>query len=301
MQVDDSKTCGECGKAFKTPSRLKRHITVHTGIRPFGCTKCDRSFTEKNKLVAHLKTHGSEDFKFVIQGAEPKTRPPVQQASGNYQCSMCDKSFVSPWKLKRHQTIHTGKKPFFCKLCTKSFAERNKLENHFKAVHPDDLALLEEELLQVELTMAEPESAFSIVARTVDELPIAKQKVNGKVKGENAPMGGENIAATSVNIESNQCPVCKEKFPSKAELDHHIQQLHAEADTVTTDDVKVKWPSQAMKKPLKYACDVILLLLLLFLSMYGNLRSYLRLVAGAIDKGLPKINSVQVTRNLVNN
>ena len=283
MQVDESKTCGECGKAFKTPSRLKRHMTVHTGIRPFGCTKCDRSFTEKNKLVAHLKTHGIEDAKFVVEEAEPKTRPPVQQASGNHQCSMCDRSFVSPWKLKRHQTIHTGKKPFFCKLCTKAFAEKNKLENHFKAVHPDDLALLEEELLQVELTMAEPESAFSIVARTVDELPITKQKVEGKIKGENVPMERENIAATSVNVESNsvnieinQCPVCKEKFPSKAELDLHVQQLHAEADTVTADDIKVKWPSQAMKKPLKYACDVILsLLLLLFLSIYSKSPTYI--------------------------
>lgn len=257
VQVNESKTCGECGKAFKTPSRLRRHMAIHTGIRPFGCTKCDRGFTEKNKLVAHLKLHGIEDPKVEFQGAEPKARSPVQQASGNHQCSICDKSFVSPWKLKRHQTIHTGKKPFFCKLCTKAFTERNKLENHFKAIHPDDLALLEEELLQVELTMAEPESAFSIVARTVDELPITKQKVERQIKTENVSTEGENTATVSVNVENSQCPVCKEKFDSKAELDNHVQQLHAEDGTATIDGGKVTWHNQAVQKPLKYSCEVL--------------------------------------------
>ncbi|XP_051511434.1 zinc finger protein 770 isoform X2 [Myxocyprinus asiaticus] len=45
--------CLTCSKCFKAPSKLKRHILIHTGQKPFKCTVCAKAFQQK----AYLKIH----------------------------------------------------------------------------------------------------------------------------------------------------------------------------------------------------------------------------------------------------
>ena len=50
--------CEECGKAFITPSKLQRHSYSHSGLRPFQCTICAKSFSQGANLKTHIKnTH----------------------------------------------------------------------------------------------------------------------------------------------------------------------------------------------------------------------------------------------------
>ena len=37
-------------------------------------------------------------------------------------CSICDKGLTKARKLKTHQIIHTGEKPFCCSKCIKTFS-----------------------------------------------------------------------------------------------------------------------------------------------------------------------------------
>ncbi|XP_051954979.1 zinc finger protein 770 [Xyrauchen texanus] len=45
--------CPTCSKCFKALSKLKRHILIHTGRKPFKCTVCAKAFQQK----AYLKIH----------------------------------------------------------------------------------------------------------------------------------------------------------------------------------------------------------------------------------------------------
>lgn len=51
--------CHFCEKEFKRQDHLKRHEIIHTGEKPFICTKsfCLKTFTRKDNLTKHIRTH----------------------------------------------------------------------------------------------------------------------------------------------------------------------------------------------------------------------------------------------------
>ena len=46
-------SCPFCSKIMNTPSKIKRHILVHTGEKPYQCHICNYKATQE----AHIKTH----------------------------------------------------------------------------------------------------------------------------------------------------------------------------------------------------------------------------------------------------
>ncbi|CAK9293383.1 unnamed protein product [Gordionus sp. m RMFG-2023] len=45
--------CVACGKRFNTSYHLKRHSYVHTGLKPYNCVVCLKSFAERSHFVNH--------------------------------------------------------------------------------------------------------------------------------------------------------------------------------------------------------------------------------------------------------
>ncbi|CAL4080220.1 unnamed protein product, partial [Meganyctiphanes norvegica] len=49
--------CQNCKKSFISPKDLSRHQKIHTQVRDFQCPVCNRGFSRKDNMTAHLRTH----------------------------------------------------------------------------------------------------------------------------------------------------------------------------------------------------------------------------------------------------
>ncbi|RZF37827.1 hypothetical protein LSTR_LSTR007189 [Laodelphax striatellus] len=107
--------CTYCGKEFKKPSDLVRHIRIHTHEKPFKCGLCFRSFTVRSTLTTHLRTHSNE--------------------KGRYCCFDCNKLFSSLGSLKVHLKSHMRAKKYLCKHCLEPYATIGERTRHMADVH----------------------------------------------------------------------------------------------------------------------------------------------------------------------
>ena len=109
-----SHKCQLCNKSFPTPSKLKTHQVVHTGIRAHQCPTCSKSFGQKNDLKRHQLIHTG------IRA---------------HKCTICSKSFSQRAHLAAHQSVHSDSRPFQCSTCEKTYKSRLGLKGHLQRVH----------------------------------------------------------------------------------------------------------------------------------------------------------------------
>ncbi len=156
VKVTKEHWCPLCLKCFKAPSKLKRHILIHTGQRPFKCSVCPKTFREKS----HLKVHKcSEDFSLEFNSilSDPQVNTVKYNAiegvvstaiddSNNIQgrCSSPDAVTIAEKRIfpiskssDRMCMLQLKKKSGYqCEICLKKFSFPSELTRHMH-VHFD--------------------------------------------------------------------------------------------------------------------------------------------------------------------
>ena len=55
--ADKGYVCKLCGKHGKRLFDIKRHVKIHTGLKPFSCPICKKHFREKHHVDRHMILH----------------------------------------------------------------------------------------------------------------------------------------------------------------------------------------------------------------------------------------------------
>ncbi|KAG8199624.1 hypothetical protein JTE90_009459 [Oedothorax gibbosus] len=113
--------CPMCSYTAFKPSHIRQHSVVHTGERPYKCTICNKSFTQKDYFEGVQRTTNSN-----LHLSTMSNQPGIKV----YSCTMCSYSSVYSCHVKQHSVVHTGERPYKCTVCNKRFAQKSSVKTH---------------------------------------------------------------------------------------------------------------------------------------------------------------------------
>ncbi|KAG5856186.1 zinc finger protein 16-like [Anguilla anguilla] len=146
--------CLQCGRSFSLKSNLKKHMLIHSGVRPYSCPDCGRTFNQSGNVLRHQRTchqvhsalsnkgeaaktsqrkkrsrraSGKESTDPEEQGNTPAAQPAVHV---QFLCYVCGHGFLSQDSLEVHEQSHRRELPYRCAHCGRGFAHVQNFSRH---------------------------------------------------------------------------------------------------------------------------------------------------------------------------
>ena len=139
-----------------------------------------------------------------------------EHSSKNFECTTCNKTFVSVSKLEEHSTVHSGDRSFPCLTCGKAFSRSYHLKVHTR-IHTGEKPY---KCGQCEKTFIDSSALRGHMKSHNEDKPFecsicSRQfKDKGNLKQHESTHKGE---------KPHECPVCGQAFAFKRNMLRHTE------------------------------------------------------------------------------